>query len=234
MFKNEGVRATPQRKTSEDTRRAIFETALALFREQGFERTTMRDVAARVGVSLGAAYYYFASKDAIIGAYYDHVHDMHAARCREAFAATSDLRERLRVALHSKVDVMQADRKLLRALFRYGGDPDHELSWFGPATAHRRRGSIALFAEALAGESLPVDLREAGPTLLWGLHMGVLLFFVYDESPEQRRTRRLTDATVDLAISVRRIVTSPLLRPMRRRLIGILSEAGLLPGPARA
>ena len=107
----------------------------------------------------------------------------------------TDLRARLRAALHSKVDVMQGDRKLLRALFRYGGDPDHELSWFGPATAHRRQESIALFAEALAGESLPADLRDAGPSLLWALHMGVLLFFVYDESPDQRRTRRLIDAT---------------------------------------
>jgi AcrR family transcriptional regulator len=232
MFKNDGVRAVPQRKSSEDTRQVIFETALALFREQGFERTTMRDVAARVGVSLGAAYYYFASKDAIVGAYYDHVHDVHAARCRDAFAADGDLRRRLRAALHSKVDVMQDDRQLLRALFRYGGDPDHELSWFGPATAHRRRDSIALFAEALAGESLPADLREAGPTLLWALHMGVLLFFVYDGSADQRRTRRLIDATVDLAVDLRRIVTSPLLRPMRRRLLGILGEAGLLPTAA--
>jgi AcrR family transcriptional regulator len=237
MFKNEGVRAVPQRKASEDTRREIFETALALFREQGFERTTMRDVAARVGVSLGAAYYYFASKDAIVGAYYDYVHEVHAARCREAFAADTGLRARLRTALHSKVDVMAADRKLLRALFRYGGDPDHELSWFGPATAHRRRESIALCAEALAGESLPADLRDAGPTLLWALHMGVLLFFVYDDSPNQRRTRRLIDATVDLAVDLRRVVTSPLLRPMRRRLLGILGDAGLLPSgsaPAKA
>jgi AcrR family transcriptional regulator len=229
MFRNEGVRAVPQRKGSEDTRREIFDTALSLFREQGFERTTMRDVAARVGVSLGAAYYYFASKDAIVGAYYDRVHELHAARCREAFATDGDLRGRLRVALHSKVDVMQDDRKLLRALFRYGGDPDHELSWFGPATAARRRESIALFAEVLAGESLPADLREAGPTLLWGLHMGVLLFFVYDESPHQRRTRRLIDAAVDLAVDLRRVVTFPLLRPVRRRLLGILGDAGLLP-----
>jgi AcrR family transcriptional regulator len=229
MFKTDGVRAVPQRKGSEDTRREIFQTALALFREQGFERTTMRDVAGRVGVSLGAAYYYFGSKDAIVGAYYDHVHEEHAARCRAAFAVDTDLGARLRVALHSKVDVMAADRKLLRALFRYGGDPDHELSWFGPATAHRRRESIALFGEALAGESLPADLREAGPTLLWGLHMGVLLFFVYDESPDQRRTRRLIDATVDLAVDLRRLVTSPLLRPMRKRLLGILGDAGLLP-----
>jgi AcrR family transcriptional regulator len=229
MFNNDGVRAVPQRKASVGTRRDIFETALALFREQGFERTTMRDVAARVGVSLGAAYYYFASKDAIVGAYYDHVHDEHAARCREAFARDTDFRGRLRVALHSKVDVMASDRKLLRALFRYGGDPDHELSWFGPATADRRRQSIALFAEALAGESLPADLRDAGPSLLWALHMGVLLFFVYDESAGQRRTRRLIDATVDLAVDLRRIVTSPLLRPLRRRFLGVLGDAGLLP-----
>jgi AcrR family transcriptional regulator len=228
MFKQPPPRAVPQRKGSEDTRRQIFETALALFREQGFERTTMRDVAGRVGVSLGAAYYYFASKDAIIGAYYDHLQDVHAARCREAFAASPDLRGRLRAALHSKVDVLQDDRRLLRALFRYGADPDHELSWFGPATAQRRRDSIALFAEALAGESLPADLRDAGPTLLWALHMGVLLFFVYDESPDQRRTRRLIDATVDVAVDLRRIVTSPLLRPVRRRLLGILGDAGLL------
>jgi AcrR family transcriptional regulator len=234
MFKNGQARAVPQRKTSEDTRREIFETALALFREQGFERTTMRDVASQVGVSLGAAYYYFASKDAIVGAYYDHVHEVHAALCRQAFAATTDLRGRLRAALHGKVDVLQDDRKLLRALFRYGGDPDHELSWFGPATAQRRRESIAVFAEALAGESLPADLRDAGPTLLWGLHMGVLLFFVYDASPDQRRTRRLIDATVDLAVDLRRIVTSPLLRPVRRRLLGILGDAGLLPAGPRA
>jgi hypothetical protein len=62
--------------------------------------------------------------------------------------------------------------------------------------------------------------------------MGVLLFFVYDGSAHQRRTRRLIDATVDLAVDLRRIVTSPLLRPMRRRLLGILGEAGLLPTAA--
>jgi hypothetical protein len=62
--------------------------------------------------------------------------------------------------------------------------------------------------------------------------MGVLLFFVYDASPDQRRTRRLIDATVDLAVDLRRIVTSPFLRPLRRRLLGILGDAGLLPAAA--
>ena len=126
---------------------------------------------------------------------------------------------------------MQADGPLLRALFRYGGDPDHALSWFGPASQAQRQMSIAIFAEALAGERLPDDVREMAPTLLWTLHMGVLLFFLYDASPNQRRTRRLIDAAVDLIVDVRRLVTSPLLRPMRRRVTNILRDAGLLGAP---
>jgi AcrR family transcriptional regulator len=229
MFKDGPARAVPQRRHSEETRLAILHTALRLFRERGFPDTTMRDVASEAGVSLGAAYYYFAGKDAIVAAYYDQVQAMHQTACRAAFATATDLRQRLRAVLHSKVDIMADDRPLLRALFRYGGDPDHPLTWFGPATRDVREGSIGVFAEALGDERLPADLRQAGPTLLWALHMGVLLFFVYDESQDHRRTRALIDRSVDLAVDLRRLITSPLLRPVRRRVLGILGEAGLLP-----
>jgi AcrR family transcriptional regulator len=192
----------------------------------------MRDVAATAGLSLGAAYYYFASKDAIVGAYYAQVQHEHRTRCLEAFARGGDLRARLSAALHAKVDIMRADRPLMRALFGPGLDPEHALSWFGPATRRERDASIALFADLLAEERLPSDLREAGPTLLWALHMGVLLFFVYDGSPDQRRTRRLIDAAVDLIVDFRRLITSPLLRPVRRRVLGVVADAGLLPRTA--
>ena len=228
MFKTTAGRAIPQRVASEETRRQIVETALKLFREKGFDETTIRDIAARAGLSLGAAYYYFKSKEAIVGAYYDYVQGEHVTRARAAFANERDLRGRLRAALHTKVDIMREDRRLLRALFRYGGDPDHELSWFGPATRDQRRVSIGVFAEALAEERFPDDLRDAAPVLLWALHMGVLLYFLFDTSPDQRRTRRLIDASVEFAVDVKRLATSALLRPFRRRVIGILTDAGLL------
>jgi AcrR family transcriptional regulator len=232
MFKQETPAAVPRRAAGEETRRVILDTALALFRERGFEETTIRDIAGAAGLSLGAAYYYFKSKEAIVGAYYDYVQREHLARSRDAFAAGGDLRGRLRAALHAKIDIMQEDRRLLRALFRYGGDPEHALSWFGPATRDQRRLSIDVFEEALAGERLPDDVREAAPTLLWTLHMGVLLYFLYDESPRQRRTRNLIDAAVDFVVDVRRLATSPLLRPIRRRVMNILREAGLIAAPA--
>ena len=37
---------------AEDTRRKIYEAAMALFREKGFEETTMRDIASKAGVAL--------------------------------------------------------------------------------------------------------------------------------------------------------------------------------------
>src|SRR5690349_3353981 len=114
MFKGSAARAVPQRAASEETRRQILDTALALFREQGFEQTTIRDIAARAGLSLGAAYYYFKSKEAIVGAYYEYVQAEHQARARDAFAATRNLRERLRAAFHTKIDIMPADRRLRR------------------------------------------------------------------------------------------------------------------------
>ena len=231
MFKYGAVRAIPKRAGSEETRRQIFDTALQLFRQRGFEETTVRDIASGAGLSLGAAYYYFPSKEAIVAAYYDYVQQEHLTRSREAFARTGDLRARLRAALHAKIDIMEHDRTLLRALFRYGGDPTHPLSWFGPATSEQRRLSIAVFEEAIAGERLPDDVAETAPTLLWTLHMGIVLFFLHDNSPAQQRTRKLIDASVDFFVDVRRIALSALLRPMRRRVMSILREAGLLAEP---
>ena len=228
MFKESAGRAAPQRAASEETRRQILDTALALFRERGFEETTIRDIAGRAGLSLGAAYYYFNSKEAIVGAYYDYVQQEHQARARAAFITGGPLRDRLRAALHTKIDIVQQDRRLLRALFRYGGDPDHALSWFGPGTRGQRELCMAVFAEAMAGERLPDDVRDAAPTLLWTLHMGILLYFLYDTSPHERRTRKLIDASVDFVVAVRRLATSPLLRPMRRRVMTVLEDAGLL------
>lgn len=46
----------------------LLDAALALFSEKGFDRTRVADVATRAGVSKGAVYLYFPSKDAMIEA----------------------------------------------------------------------------------------------------------------------------------------------------------------------
>lgn len=49
-----------------DTRDRILDAALDLFIEQGYEKTSLREIAERVGVTKAALYYHFASKEEII------------------------------------------------------------------------------------------------------------------------------------------------------------------------
>jgi AcrR family transcriptional regulator len=218
---------------SETTRQLILHKALELFRRQGLEKTTMRDIAAATGLATGAAYYHFASKEAIVMAYYQQVQTEHESRLRDCLEGVHGLRERLGIVIHTKLDILRQDRKLLGALFRFTGDPEHSLSVFSPGTRAEREHSIAIFQEALAGEDLPEDFRPVLPFFLWFLHLGILLYFIYDASPEQQRTQRLTDGALDLISQLLRISSLPIvnsvMRPLRTRAIELLQEARLAP-----
>lgn len=49
-----------------DTRSRLRELALQLFAEQGYEKTSLREIAERLGVTKAALYYYFKSKEDIV------------------------------------------------------------------------------------------------------------------------------------------------------------------------
>jgi AcrR family transcriptional regulator len=223
MFKNE-----PVTTKGEQTRRHIFECALELFREKGFEATTMQDVAARAEVVKSAAYYYFPSKEAIIQAYYEAVQGEQERICDEVFAASRKLRERLKAAMDTKFDLAVADRRLLGVVFRYSGEPEHPLSCLGPGTAEIRQRAMVIFRKAIAEERLPEDLQELLPVALWALQMGLLVMFLYDDSEGQRRTRRLADGAVDLTLTLLGLAKLAILRPVRKRVLGLLKEAELV------
>src|SRR5262245_31313756 len=72
--KHKKTKATKTVK-GDQTKALILETALEMFRENGYDNTTMRGVAQKAGVSLGNAYYYFGSKEYLIQAFYQRLHD---------------------------------------------------------------------------------------------------------------------------------------------------------------
>ena len=51
-----------------DTRQRAMEVALELFAAQGYEQTSLREIAERLGITKAALYYHFASKDALLSA----------------------------------------------------------------------------------------------------------------------------------------------------------------------
>ena len=118
---------------------------------------------------------------------------------------------------------------MLSALFRYGGNPEHPLSWFGPGTQRHRETCMKTYAEAIANESLPKDLKVIMPAALWALDMGILLYLLFDKSSSQKRTRRLAEGAMELVVLAEKLMKFPLLRPLRKKVIGLLDEAGLIP-----
>ncbi len=218
----------PKTVKGEETRRAIFGAALELFREKGFEATTMQEVAARAGVVKSAAYYYFPGKESIIQAYYESLQAEQRRICGEVYGRTKGLKERLKAAMDTKFDLVKDDRRLLGVVFRYTGEPEHPLSCLGEGTREIRRRATEVFRGAIAQERLPPDLRELLPVALWSLQMGLLVMFLYDGSPGQRRTRRLSDGALELTLKLLGLAKLPLLRPVRVKVLALLREAELI------
>ena len=209
------IKAGPK---SEETRGRILDAALTLFRERGFEATTMRDIAEEAGVATGAAYYYFSSKDAIILDFYRRSCTEMQPEIEAAQKNATGLERRLRELIRVKFTHFAPNRGVLRALLRNGADPKHPLSPFSPQTQEIRDIDIAWFRRILVdcGVRIPRDLESHLPSVLWFFQMGVIFFWVIDESPGQARSNRLLDLAAKSVTSLIRVSALPLMRPVRR------------------
>jgi len=231
MFNAAEAKVQGARKSAgERTKGLILKKALDLFRKQGFEVTTMRDIARAAKVATGAAYYYFPSKEAIVSAYYDEVQRLHAVKVREELAGKEGVRKRLACVLHSKLEILRDDRKFLGALFRYSGEAGHPLSVFGKATEAQRKQSREIFRESLAGTEFSEELKELLPGWIWLAHLGMILYFIHDESEGQRKTHKLVDRFAEMFGGLVELTNSalvrPFVKPFQAKMLEALREAG--------
>jgi AcrR family transcriptional regulator len=211
-------------KTKSDaTRGRILEAALQLFRDRGFEATTMREIAESAGVATGAAYYYFDSKDAIVLAFYGQAQKDMTARLEEVLAASRDLTERLRGILQVKLEYFEPSRRFLGALSVHT-DPSHPLSPFSAQTREIRENDMRFFERAVDGSRVrvPDDLRTYLPRLLWMYQMGMILFWIYDRSAGQKKTQALIGKSLEVVVRLVKLASLPLTKPLRRMVIDLV------------
>src|SRR5690348_830071 len=122
---NRPRRGRPRGRTPQGVaaRLRLYNTAIELIAERGYEATTLRDVADRAGVSVGLLYRYFPSKRAVILALYDEL-------SAEYVTATARMkagkwRDRGLFALRSSLEVLAPHRATLRGLIPVlVGDPE--------------------------------------------------------------------------------------------------------------
>ncbi|WP_425555874.1 TetR family transcriptional regulator [Kitasatospora nipponensis] len=223
-----GGRARPKTGKSEQTRALILETAMRLFQERGYEKTTMRAIAAEAGISVGNAYYYFESKEFLIQGFYDRMTHEHAADARERMRGQVDFDARLESALTSWLDCAAAYHEFAAQFFRTAADPTSSLSPFSNESHPARATSVALFADVLSGSELAPkldpELAELLPDLLWLHLMIVVLYWVFDRTPDTERTREFVRRSTPMAARVIRLSRYRVFRPIVRDAKGLIQD----------
>ena len=144
------------------------------------------------------------------------------------------LEARLRGIIAQKLDYFRPNRSLVGTLSAHA-DPNDPLSPFGAQTEPIREADIGLFVRAVEDSDvkLPRRIKPYLPRLLWVYQMGVILYWVYDGSPEQRRTAILFDKSLQMVLMTLRFANLPILTPLHRLAADLLDAAyGEIPAPA--
>jgi AcrR family transcriptional regulator len=211
---------------AEQTRTAITEAALALFRERGYDAATMRGIAQRAGVSTGNAYYYFSSKEELIQEFYSRNFIAHEAACRAVLAAETDLAARISGTVRALVDILSPYHSFAATLYKHAAEPASPLSPFSPQSSPARAASIALYGQVVEGSTAKMGpgVRERLPELLWLYSLGITLFWVHDNSAGCSKTYQLIDATVPVITQLVAASRLPVLRRTLRDLVAVVDQ----------
>ncbi|CAM5508264.1 MULTISPECIES: TetR/AcrR family transcriptional regulator [Streptomyces] len=219
---------------SEQTRALILETAMRLFQERGYDKTTMRAIAQEAGVSVGNAYYYFEGKEHLIQGFYDRIAAEHQAAVRDILARETDLEARLAGVLRAWLDIATPYHEFAVQFFKNAADPDSPLSPFSPESEHARQEAISVHRQVLAGATrtkVPEELREILPELMWLSQMGLVLYWIFDRTEGRERSYRLAARGARLTARGVALARFRVLRPLVREVHDLFTD--FLPGMTR-
>jgi AcrR family transcriptional regulator len=171
-------------------RQRLYDIAIRLMAEHGYEAATLRDVAKEAGVSVGLLYRYFPNKRAVIIALYDELSVEYAQQAQQM--PRGKWRDRFVFALKTSLQVLEPHRVALRALIPVlVGDPEEGV--FAESAAFSRVRVQGAFEAAVSGstDAPPPAVAAALGRLLYLAHLAVLLWWLLDKSPKQRATTAL-------------------------------------------
>ena len=192
------MRITAQAKQATHAR--ILEAARRLFREKGFDETTVRDIALEADVATGTLFNYFAFKEEIAVA---------LAHQAALTAKTEFLRKRREgAALREDLFLHVATQLRLWRPLRKFFQPVVETalaSWAHGYCSELidrfRREELETVEEIARGHGIAADRWTTTVPIYWSLYFGVLTFWIGDKSPKQEDTLAMLDQATHMFVS---------------------------------
>jgi len=211
---------------SERTRALIRDVALRSFRERGYDATTIRLIAQEAGVSVGTTNYHFASKNDLVQELYLDVQVAHRDAAAPLLAETTDFVERLGVVFRTGLAQLEPYHRFAPEFLSASMSPRSAMNPLSDESSPARDIVIGVFRDAVAGakNSVPKEFQEELPSALLLAHLLLALFWVYDKSPGQQRTKRLLDGGLRLVKLSLPLTRVRVLRGPLRELLDIVAE----------
>lgn len=211
---------------SERTRALIRDVALRSFRERGYDATTIRLIAQEAGVSVGTTNYHFASKNHLVQELYLDVQEGHRDAAEPELAASTDLVDRLGIVYRAGLAQLGPYHAHAPEFLAAAVSPRSPLNPLSPESAPALEIVETLFRDAVEGSDnkLPTEFVTALPHALVLAHLLLALFWVYDSSPDQKRTQKLLDRGLKLLKTALPLTRVPLLRAPLRELLELVGD----------
>lgn len=202
---------SPQRSRrdeySEATRRALLDSAAALFAANGFATTSLDQVAADARVTKGAVYHHFLNKQALFTAVADEVEEEACAAILRAAAGQDSPWDGVLAGLDTFLDRC-LDPVYLRLCFQEGPAVMGFLAWWEHGERHEI-GLIRAMLSTLKGDGLiEIDDLDTLTQLLFGSMTSAALLLARSDEPQEMRDR-VRDAVTRMLWGLRPRGTKP-------------------------
>ena len=162
-------------KKSEETYRRVLDSAIELFTEESYEKTTMRAISQRSKLGLGALYYYFPSKESIVTAFYSQINEEISRDWNGQASENDSLSESISTFVNFKLEKLLPYRHLLRIILKEAVDPESSLSPLSSESRQALDSSLGIFESMLE----PSDSRRQFAKLLWLGHLGLIGLWIH-------------------------------------------------------
>ncbi|MFL7892660.1 MAG: TetR/AcrR family transcriptional regulator [Anaerolineales bacterium] len=173
---------SPRPNVSEERKNQILAAATRVFTMHGFTGARMDDIVEESGLSKGALYWYFDSKDAIIIGILDQIFDSETTQLREILEAEDSATKKIELFVEMSIKDLEKMKPLMPIFFDFWS-----LSVRNPNIKQAIKRYYQNFLDLLtpiieegieSGEFSPMDPAEAA-VALGSLYEGTILFYIY-------------------------------------------------------
>src|SRR3954464_6624169 len=180
------------------TRSRIQEVALELFTEQGYEATSLREIAERLSVTKAALYYHFKTKEDIVASFME---DRVAAVEEIVAWAREQPRtdETRREVLHRYADMLakSGQHRVMRFLER------NQTALRGHPKSERIRDTMIGVVDLLSDRGDPLPVRLKASLALFAMHATWFIDPEHKEYTDEERTKSALQVALELLDSAR-------------------------------